>query len=63
MKLEKDRRDKCKCGKFISWDPYSNDDVVCKHCGAKYSIECDSVLVYWLYEKHPQKKKWQTEAR
>ena len=59
-----DRRDKCKCGRFICWDTSTNDNhVSCKHCGTKYKIDCDSVLVFWLVEKCKKETPWTTEAR
>ena len=61
--MKKDRRDKCKCGRFIAWDTAEDNEVTCKHCGTEYEVDCDSVLVYWLVEKHKKEQPWQTEAR
>jgi DNA-directed RNA polymerase subunit M/transcription elongation factor TFIIS len=56
------RRDKCKCGKYMVWDE-SKNIVKCKHCNTEYSVEMDSVLVYWLEEKIQETKKWTTSAK
>lgn len=61
--MKNDRRDKCKCGRFISWDTSSDDVVVCKHCGVEYLIDCDSVLIYWLVERPNKENPWTTDAR
>jgi len=60
--MSENRRDKCKCGKFIIWDT-NNDEVICKHCKTEYKVDCDSVLVYWLVEKIEKKQPYQTEAK
>ena len=59
------RRDKCKCGKFIIWDPFESDNrlIICKYCGTEYKVDCDSILVHWLVEKQKKDQPWQTEAR
>jgi len=60
------RRDKCKCGRIIVWeDGYesSNDLVVCKHCGTKYSVENDDITVFWLEEKVVNQQPYRTGAR
>ncbi len=46
------RRSKCKCGRIIQWNEDSDgrELIVCKHCGAKFRIECDDILIYWLEE-------------
>jgi len=60
----KDRRNKCKCGKFIAWN-IDDKKVKCKHCGTEYTIEDDSILVYWLEEiiTTPQLQPYRTEPR
>lgn len=57
------RKDRCKCGKFLTWDPCEVNDVTCKKCGTKFKVECDSVLVYWLEEDLPRGTPFITEAR
>ena len=58
----KDRRDRCKCGRIIAWDS-DEKETECKHCGIKYSVECDSVLVYWLEEIIKSDRPYKTEAK
>jgi len=57
------RRDKCKCGKFLSWDPHDDNEVICRHCKTKYGIESDSILVYWLKERISYLNCYETDAR
>jgi hypothetical protein len=59
------RRDKCKCGKYISWkDGYdAPNNTTCKFCNTIYKVESDDVTVYWLEEISPAKPLWRTEAR
>lgn len=57
------RRDKCKCGKFITWSYYKNNEVICNHCGTVYSVESDSVMIYWLEEKIKTHVPFKTNAR
>jgi hypothetical protein len=59
----KDRRDKCKCGKIITWDTEEDDEVICPHCQTKYKVDCDSVLVYWLVEKIEKQTPYKTGPR
>lgn len=67
MSLEKGgsmRRDRCKCTRFITWDPdVDHNEVTCPHCGTVYTVESDSVLVYWLREKREEQKPYETDAR
>ena len=63
MTMEGLRRDKCKCGKNIVWNPHAGKKTKCKHCQTVYKIECDSVLVYWLQEIIDTPQPHQTEAR
>ena len=60
--MEKDRREKCKCGRFIVWST-EQSEVICRFCKTKYHVDCDSVLVYWLTEKIGKPKPWTTEAK
>ena len=55
------RHDRCKCGKFIVWKE-TDDEVKCKHCKTIYTVDCDSVLVYWLTEKLETRYPYQTDA-
>ena len=57
------RRDKCKCGRFMTWDTYEDSKVICKHCKTEYKVECDSVLLHWLEEIVENKKPYTTEMR
>ena len=57
------RKDKCKCGKFVNFDPQEDDEATCKHCGTKYKVDCDSRLVYWLVEVIDKKTPYKTDAR
>lgn len=57
------RRDKCKCGKFIVWDPETDNEAVCKGCKTVYTVEADSVLIYWREEKMEKQSPYKTEAR
>ena len=57
------RKDKCKCGVNLYWDPYEDTEVVCGACRTKYKVDCDSVLVYWLVETMETVTPYQTEAR
>jgi len=59
---EMKRRDKCKCGRVINWDT-ENNTAKCKSCNTEYQVDCDSVLVYWLVEKIPERKKWRTDPK
>lgn len=56
------RRDKCKCGKYIKWDTDDNE-VKCDHCNRKYTVDCDSVLVYWLEEVVTKQSPYKTNPR
>jgi len=60
---EEKRRDRCKCGKWIVWEPHILDKVTCKQCGTVYNVECNSVLVYWLEEKVTTPRPYRTEAK
>jgi hypothetical protein len=62
MERDKWRVDKCKCGRKIYYDPYSESHVTCGECKTKYKIDCDSILVYWLVEQI-ENNPWMTEAR
>ncbi len=62
MPKEKDRRNKCKCGKFFYWGT-DERTVKCPHCGIEYKVDCDSVLVYWLEEKVVNPVPYKTVAR
>ena len=62
MKNRKNRRDRCKCGRFFYWDT-SENYVKCPHCGIKYVVDCDSVLVYWLVERIELLNPYKTDAR
>ena len=60
------RRDPCKCGRILIWDPpemADKDRVTCPRCGTKYKMDCDSVLVYWLEEVVAYTPPYRTEAR
>lgn len=59
------RRDKCKCGRIIVWeDGWDGErEVVCKHCGVKYTTESDDITVSWLEEKIERQQPYRTEAR
>ena len=59
-----DRWDKCKCGIRMYWDPHEDgDEVVCRKCGTKYGVDCDTIMVYWLEEKVEKPKPHRTDAR
>jgi hypothetical protein len=60
---DKMRRDKCKCGKFITWDEGKDSEVKCKHCKTEYRVDCDSVLLYWLEEKIEKRQPYRTNPR
>jgi len=61
--MSEKRRDKCKCGRFITWSPWEDNEVTCKHCGTKYRVEGDSVMVWWLEERVATQTPYRTEAR
>lgn len=56
------RRDKCKCGMVVTWKT-SDSLVTCKYCQTKYTVEADSVLVYWLEEIVDKVIPYRTDAR
>jgi hypothetical protein len=59
------RRDKCKCGRFITWeDGYdAPKEIICKFCNTKYKVESDDVTVWWLEERISSPTPWTTERR
>ncbi|MFH1505663.1 MAG: hypothetical protein ABIE94_01595 [archaeon] len=62
MEREKNRRDKCKCGRFFYWSIEENK-VSCPHCETEYKVDCDSILLYWLEEIIQKKEPYKTEMR
>jgi len=56
------KRDKCKCGKLITWDTDATE-VKCKYCGTKYIVDCDTVMVFWLKEDVDERKPYTTYPR
>ena len=60
--MSKDRRDKCKCGRYFYWDDYGRI-VTCPHCGTEYDVDFDSTIVSWLVERVKSPVKYTTPAR
>ena len=56
IRERKDRRHKCKCGKFFYWSVYQNT-VICPHCNTVYNIDSDYQQIWWLEEKITEIKK------
>ena len=58
------RRDRCKCGKIIVWDPVDSVlEIKCEHCGRIYAVESDEIMIYWLVEKLSPNNPWKTNSR
>ena len=57
------RRDKCKCGKILVWDPEKDNEVKCLVCNTSYTVEADSVLIYWLEEKIDSPRPYRTYGK
>ena len=59
------RKDKCKCGRIITWETgYDTpQEIICKFCNTKYSVESDDITVWWLEEQLPSPTPWKTEVR
>ena len=58
------RRDKCKCGSFVVWDPNTDLKAKCRKCGTTYNVDADTVMIYWLVEEiKAERKPWVTDPR
>ena len=59
------RRDKCKCGRYIVWEDGYNmsNEVTCKFCKTKYTVQSDDITVFWLEEQVLLQTPWKTEAK
>jgi hypothetical protein len=62
MEREKDRRDRCKCGRFFYWSTDS-EKTTCPNCNTIYNVEFDYIRVYWLQEKIEVKQPFKTYPR
>ncbi len=60
--MEKDRRDRCKCGKFFYWST-EESIVECPKCKTKFRVDCDSIFVYWLEEIIKSPVPYKTDPR
>lgn len=58
----KDRRDKCKCGRFFYWST-NCDETICPHCKTVYKVDSDYTLVFWIEEKIEVKQPFKTYPR